>query len=103
MFTQTRQLYIIIFTILKESYTSKSTGIVCRVAGHPIHRAVVCGFSAREEPARPRVTRLGCPSLGLRQQVCEDPEGPVLVGIWGKSPRYAHVQVLQASEYNKFH
>lgn len=21
-----------------------------------------------------------------RQQVCEDPEGPVLVGIWGKSP-----------------
>lgn len=102
MFTQTRQLYIIIFTILKESYTSKSTGIVCRVAGHSIHRAVVCGFSAREEPARPRVTRLGCPSLGLRgSRSVRTPRGQ----SWnlGQESRYAHVQVLLASEYNKFH
>lgn len=82
-------LYISIFTILKESYTSPQASYRAVQAWHPTEQLSAV-FPPGEEPVQASVTRPGCPSLGLssgRQQLYEDPLGPVLVGIWGQEPQ----------------
>lgn len=85
VFTQTRQLYISIFTILKESYTSLQALYAGQYqSGTLATKHLSAGYPPGEEPTWASMTRLGCPSLGLssgRQPAYEDPLGPILIRI----------------------
>lgn len=80
-------LYISIFTILKESYTSPQASYRAVPAWHPTEQLSAV-FPPGEEPVQASVTRPGCPSLGLssgRQQLYEDPVGAG--PCWNLGPR----------------
>lgn len=88
VFTQTRQLYISIFTILKESYTSLQALYAGQYqSGTLATKHLSAGYPPGEEPTWASMTRLGCPSLGLssgKQPAYEDPLGPILIRISSK-------------------